>query len=243
MSNIRFELQTNSELRKSLPPHFVHISFDLSTPGAFSILREILRELQEGKVPSIRLFVKLLKFLPWMLRAAWWRFVRHRLLYPENAEIEMHLVFEQFPNSDNRIMLKDENFRKINGPSIEISWGVSSQDKINLVKILEQFKSSWHKSQIRDYAETVFLDDGEILNNLVKGGGIFHPTGSTRIKFNDFSGSVDTDLKVDGFKNLFLLSTSVLNSGGGANPTMTEMMLGLRLVDHLASLHGVLDKD
>lgn len=243
MSNIRFELQTNSELRKSLPPHFVHISFDLSKPGAFSILREILRELQEGKVPSIILFGKLLKFLPWMLRAAWWRFVRYRLLYPENAEIEMHLVFEQFPNSKNRIMLKDENFRKINGPSIEISWGVSSQDKINLVKILEQFKSSWCKSQICDYAETVFLDDNEILNNLVKGGGIFHPTGSTRIKFNDSSGSVDTDLKVNGFKNLFLVSTSVLNLGGGANPTMTEMMLGLRLVDHLASLHGIPDKN
>lgn len=243
MSNIRFELQTNSELRKSLPPHFVHISFDLSTPGGFSILREILRELQEGKVPSIRLFVELLRFIPWMLRAAWWRFVKHRLLYPENAEIEMHLVFEQFPNFDNRIRLKDENFRKINGPSIEISWGVSSQDKINLVKILEQFKSSWGKSQIRNYAETVFLDDGEILNNLVKGGGIFHPTGSTRIKFNDFSGSVDTDLKVIGFKNLFLLSTSVLNSGGSANPTMTEMMLGLRLVDYLASQLNKLDKN
>lgn len=243
MSNIRFELQTNSELRKSLPPHFVHISFDLSTPGAFSILREILRELQEGKVPSLRLFVKLLKFLPWMLRAAWWRFIRNRLLYPENAKIEMHLVFEQFPNSENRITLKDKNFRKENGPSIEISWAVSPQDKINLAKILEQFKTSLGKSEMCVYAETVFLDDDEILDNLVRGGGIFHPTGSTRIKFNDFSGSVDTNLKVIGLKNLFLLSTSVLNFGGGANPTMTEMMLGLRLVDHLASMHVVPDKD
>jgi len=243
MSNIRFELQTNSELRKSLPPHFVHISFDLSTQGAFSIVREIVREIQQGKFPSVSHFVKLLKFSPWMLRAVWWRFVKHRLLYPENAKIEMHLVFQQFPNIDNRIKLNNENFMKINGPSVEISWGISTQDKINLSKILEQFKDSCEKSDLHNYAEIDFLNYVEILNNLDKGGGIFHPTGSTRIEFNGISGSVDTDLKVKELKNLYLLSTSVLNSGGGANPTMTELMLGLRLVDHLVSQQRVLNKN
>lgn len=238
MSNIRFELQEDSELRKVLPPHFVHISFDTSTPGAFSFLREIYRELQEGKFPSVKLFRKLLKYLPWMLRAGWWRFIKNRLLYPDDSKLEMHLVFEQSPNPKNRLLLKNRHVEENNEPTIEISWGVSSEDESNLNNILMQFKSLWVNSKVNELAETIFLDGEVILNNLAEGGGIFHPTGSTRIKFKDSLGSVDANLKVEGFRNLYLLSTSVLNFGGGANPTMTEMMLGLRLVEHFASLQN-----
>lgn len=242
MSNIRFELDPVTRLRESLPPHFVHISFDLSTPGGFAILREIFREIQERRFPSIVNLFILLKYFPWMARALWWRFVKHRLLYPDNAKIEMHLVFEQCPTSENRIIQCNQNACNHTLEPIEIAWGVSHLDEKNLTKILENFKNSWHSSQISQLVDTFFLDDCEILESLATGGGIYHPTGSTRIQVDGFSGSVDVNLKVNRFSNLYLVSTSVLNWGGGANPTMTELMLGLRLVDHLNSLHGVKNK-
>jgi hypothetical protein len=177
-----------------------------------------------------------------MARALWWRFVKHRLLYPDNAKIEMHLVFEQCPTSENRIIQCNQSACNHTLEPIEIAWGVSHLDEKNLTKILENFKNSWHSSQISQLVDTFFLDDCEILESLATGGGIYHPTGSTRIQVDGFSGSVDVNLKVNRFSNLYLVSTSVLNWGGGANPTMTELMLGLRLVDHLNSLHGVKNK-
>jgi choline dehydrogenase-like flavoprotein len=85
-------------------------------------------------------------------------------------------------------------------------------------------------------AEINFLDADQILRVLDSGEGIFHPTGSTRVAVDGNIGTVDSNLRVLEFQNLYLVSTSVLISGGGANPTMTELMLGLRLVDHFKYL-------
>jgi len=69
MSNIRFELDGASSYRDSIPPHFIHISFALGASGGFQTLREILRNLQERKIPPFILYLELCKFLPWLIRA------------------------------------------------------------------------------------------------------------------------------------------------------------------------------
>lgn len=233
MSNIRFELDKHSSLRKIVPPHFIHISFDLSSPGGFDTLREILRNLQEQKIPSIILFARLVRYLPWFFRAVWWRFVTKRLLYPNDAEIEMHLVMEQFPSPENRIFLEDKIADNSITDNVVISWGISTEDHINLSNIVELVKESFQQSELANLAKLEFLSTNSILEALDFGGGIFHPTGSTRFSLDNLSGTVDSNLRVVDFDNLYLLSTSVLSFGGGSNPTMTQLMLGLRLAKHL----------
>lgn len=236
MSNIRFELESNSRIRELLPPHFIHISFGVNAPEAFEIIREILRIFQEGSIPPIRLFLKLPKFLPWLLRASWWRYVRKRLLYPDNANIEMHLVIQQEPYSENRIALYRQSGGLVENRALQISWEVTQRDMDNALRVFNHFKEEWNNSKYFDYADVLFLDEEQVLSTLSQGGGIYHPTGSTRICCDSSAGSVDSNLKVNGIDNLFLVSTSILNSGGGANPTMTQLMLALKLVDYLATL-------
>jgi len=233
MSNIRFELEPDSSARKFLPPHFIHISFNTNLPGAFGTLREIFRILQEGGFPPAGHFLKLLSYFPWILRALFWRFFRRRLLYPDNAEIEMHLVIQQEPDAGNQVLLYKKSDANDENRAIQISWEVTQRDITNTLRVFKHFKAVWHESECINYVDAIFLDDEEVLSTLSKGGGIYHPSGSTRISFNGHEGSVDSNLKVNAMDNLYLVSTSVLNSGGAANPTMTEMMLGLRLVDYL----------
>ena len=54
------------------------------------------------------------------------------------------------------------------------------------------------------------------------------------MSLNPKEGVVDSDLKVFSLSNTSVLSTSVLPTGTGANPTMTLCMLALRLVDHIS---------
>jgi hypothetical protein len=238
MSNIRFELEPDSRVRDSLPPHFIHISFNVNAPGAFEILREILRIFQEGRFPPAGLFLKLSRYLPWLLRASWWRYIRKRLLYPDNVDIEMHLVIQQEPDSENRISLYSQSDALVENQALQISWEVTQRDMTNTLRVFKNLKVAWNESECINYANASFLDEEQVLSTLSQGGGIYHPSGSTRISFNGSEGSVDSNLKVNGMDNLFLVSTSVLNSGGAANPTMTQMMLALRLVDYLAKVQS-----
>jgi len=47
---------------------------------------------------------------------------------------------------------------------------------------------------------------------------------------------VDPQLRVHGTNNLFVASCSVFPTGGSSNPTLTLMMLTLRLADQLLRL-------
>lgn len=233
MSNIRFELEPDSRERESLPPHFIHISFNVDVLGALGTLREILRSFQGGEFPPASHFLKLAKYLPWLLRASWWRFFRKRLLYPDNADIEMHLVIQQEPNVENEISLFSKSVAHAPNRSIQISWEVTQRDIYNTLRVFKHLKKVWNESECINYVDAIFLNEEQVVSTLVKGGGIYHPSGTTRISFEGIEGSVDSNLKVNRTDNLYIVSTSVLNSGGAANPTMTEIMLGLRLVDYL----------
>ena len=52
------------------------------------------------------------------------------------------------------------------------------------------------------------------------------------------TGVVDRDCRVHGMRNLFIAGSSVFPTEGFANPTLTIVALGLRLADHLKSLHA-----
>jgi choline dehydrogenase-like flavoprotein len=63
--------------------------------------------------------------------------------------------------------------------------------------------------------------------------GRHHLMGTTRMADNEEDGVVDTDLKVFGSKNIYVLGGSVFPSGGAANPTLTIVALGMRLSEHI----------
>lgn len=64
----------------------------------------------------------------------------------------------------------------------------------------------------------------------------FHPMGATRMSETPNMGVTDANLRIHGVPNLFAVGSSVFPTGGAANPTLTVVLLALRLADHLTRL-------
>ena len=71
----------------------------------------------------------------------------------------------------------------------------------------------------------------------IPGNGSYHHVGTTRMSTDPRTGVVDPSCRVHGMHNLFIAGSSVFPTEGFANPTLTIIALGLRLADHLKSLH------
>jgi choline dehydrogenase-like flavoprotein len=69
--------------------------------------------------------------------------------------------------------------------------------------------------------------------HLARPAGSHHLMGTTRMHEDPRQGVVDANCRVHGLDNLYVAGSSVLPTGGYANPTLTLVALALRLADHL----------
>lgn len=238
MRNVRFELAQNSPRRRDIPPHFAHVAFQESSAGGFDALREFFRGVQQRRLPDTATIWKLAASSPWLARAAWWRYAERRLLYPTDAELEVHLVIQQTPRPDNRISLSGTRSDIFGIPLAEIDWSVDRCDAANVAAATEIFKNSWAQSRLASMARFVDRNEADIYAELESGGGIYHPGGSTRMGCAPEKAVVDGDLRLFRMPNVSVVATSVLPTGGGANPTMLLIMLGMRCTERLAAQLG-----
>ncbi|MGF6374462.1 choline dehydrogenase-like flavoprotein [Paraburkholderia sp. RAU6.4a] len=235
MRNIRFELAPQAEARRHLPPGFCHIGFEVEKPGGFDVLREIFRSVQRRKSPPPRVMFDLIANTPWLARAMWWRLVNKRLLFPAHSRLIVHAVVEQLPSPNNRITLSDTCCDRFGLPLAEINWRLSTEDKENVIETSELFKRTWRTSKFASLGVWKSIEPQQIWANIDNAEGIFHPTGSTRMGACPADGVVDKNLNLFGVANVQLLATSVLPTGGGANPTMMLLLLGMRCVNQHAA--------
>ena len=233
MTSMRFELAPDNPQRSVLPACFAHVGFSESG-GGFGALRDIYRMLQRRKLPKFLQFVRLLGGLPWLCRAVWWRFVYNRLLYPDDSAIELHMVIEQERQGTHRIGLSD-SLDSLGLPMARIDWAVSVRDEEAMAMATAAIIETWRKSVLNRLARPVVRDAKEAATEMGNGGGIYHPTGSTRMGRTPQEGVVDIDLKVFALKNVSVVSTSALPTGGGANPTMMLLLLALRCADRMSA--------
>jgi choline dehydrogenase-like flavoprotein len=62
----------------------------------------------------------------------------------------------------------------------------------------------------------------------------YHQMGGARMGTSAQDGVVDSQLKVFGTSNLYVLGAATFPSGSFANPTLTALALAVRLSDHLS---------
>jgi choline dehydrogenase-like flavoprotein len=154
-----------------------------------------------------------------------------RLLFPQNPALETNIIMEQESLSLNKIFLSSTEKDLYGQPIASIEWSASEKDAENIFKAADCLEDFWNKSDLNEYGIFKMKSKSEIEKLIKKADGIHHPSGSTRMANTKEDGVVDKDLNVFSIDNLKILSTSVFPSGGGANPTMTLMMFGLRYVD------------
>jgi choline dehydrogenase-like flavoprotein len=235
MRNLRFELSDAPDVRAAAPASFAHIGFETDGQGGFDVVRAIFRSLQKRRPPAFSDLFGLLRTAPWLCRALWMRFFRKRLLFPDNARFPVHMVIEQTAIPDNRITLSKERVDEFGKPVAEIAWTVTEDDQTNLSKAVSAFEAMWTKISLSGRNRFVRLGEGMAEAELAKGGGIYHPTGSTRMGRTASDGVVDRNLEVFAIPNLQVVSTSVLPTGGGANPTMMLLLLAARCAEQAAA--------
>jgi choline dehydrogenase-like flavoprotein len=171
---------------------------------------------------------------PWLSRAIWWRLAEKRLLFPDDAYLDVHTVIEQEPRPENRIGLSSHRVDEFGCPLATIDWRVHSNDAINALALTKAFVSVWNSSSLARLATIELRLDDDLKSVLTQGGGIFHPGGSARMGTNASRGVVDRELRTFGVPNLSIVSTATFPTGGGANPTMMLMMAALRTADRIA---------
>lgn len=234
MRNLRFEIAPTGRLRNTLSPCFAHIGFS-ETFGGFAALRDLYRALQRRRLPKINVLVQMVADLPWLARAVWWRFVHRRLLFPAKARIELHMVIEQNSVPENSIGLSEKAMDMFGQPLAKIDWKVRPEDVANMSSAITAFEKSWATSPLASLAKIRRRPITDIANDMTAGGGIYHPGGSTKMVTSPEQGPINRDLGVFGLSNLAVCATSVLPTGGGANPTMMLMLMAMRYVRKLTS--------
>ena len=164
----------------------------------------------------------------------WWRFFKKRLLWPDPAEYDVHFVIEQLSSATNKISLGDRT--DLLGHFVaEIDWEVSESDTQELASFCRAFELFWNESGLSAYGSLIWTSDPEVdtHSKMEVADAIYHPVGTTRMAEDAENGVVDRNMKVFGLANLYLGATSVFPNGGSSNPTMTLILLLLRLAEHL----------
>jgi choline dehydrogenase-like flavoprotein len=228
MRNLRFELTGTERRRRGLPGAFAHVAFTAERGSAFDALREIYRAAQRGRLPPRADLALLAGNSGWLLRAAWSRWAERRVLPPDHARFEVHLVTEQIPLERNRITLSEHESDPYGVPLAQIHWHVSADDIVNTVRVRDAFAEFWSCTALAQLGELQMNTQGDLEEALSSGGGIYHPGGSLRMSTAPQSGVVDANLRTFAVPNLRIVSTATFPSGGATNPTMMLILFALR---------------
>lgn len=140
-------------------------------------------------------------------------------------------LIEQVPNLQSRIMLDTETdmfgMRKV-----KLDWKASEADNHTIRTLgIEVAKEMARTNVARVQLQDFILDKNIEIPDY---GHHCHQLGTTRMSADPKFGVVDKDSRVHGLENLFIAGSSVYSTGAGCNPTLTLVMLSLRLGEHLA---------
>jgi len=212
---------------RDAPRAFAHFIFDNANPG-FALAKEMLGAMQGRRRPNIS-FSDVASGLSGVARLGFNRYVHSRLYVPPNTPTYLQLDIEQQPVRQNCITLGDEKDRY--GRQVaKIHWSISDRDAQNIRETAQRIMNRWpgeHK---------VFPVLKPRLNSsgASKPHDAYHPVGTCRMGV-DSEAVVDSQLKVWGTDNLWVVSTGFLPSAGTANPTFTMLCLAEQLAKHLSA--------
>ena len=139
-------------------------------------------------------------------------------------------MIEQIPNLDSRVMLGAEK-DSLGLKRVKLDWQVTDADRrtirvlgLDVAKDMARMKAA--RIQLNDFV----LDPTIKITNF---GAHAHQMGTTRMSLDPKYGVVDSNCKIHGLSNFYVAGSSVFPTGGGTNPTITIVMLALRLGEHL----------
>ncbi|MFZ2160704.1 MAG: GMC family oxidoreductase [Sideroxyarcus sp.] len=142
-------------------------------------------------------------------------------------------MIEQAPNLKSRVFLGAEK-DMFGMRRVKLDWQVNGADYKTIRTLgLEAAKELARTGAARVQLADFILDESKEISAF---GQHAHQMGTTRMSEDPKYGVVDRNLRIHGFKNIYVGGSSVYPTGAGANPTLTLVMLAERLGHHLSKI-------
>lgn len=140
-------------------------------------------------------------------------------------------LIEQTPNLESRITLDSEK-DMFGMRRVILNWKPNSADNLTIRTLGREVAKELARAGIaRVQLADFILDESIAIRDY---GHHCHQMGTTRMSDNPKVGVVDTNQRVHGLDNFYIAGSSVFSTGGGCNPTLTIVMMSLRLGNHIA---------
>jgi choline dehydrogenase-like flavoprotein len=146
----------------------------------------------------------------------------------------LRVSIEQPTRLESKITLATTESDRYGLPRAVINWIRGHEELCGLRDFTYAIKSWLEEERIA----RLFVDprlEGRSIEFLRAADEGLHHAGTTRMSTSSGNGVVDDDLRVHGVKGLSVCGTSVFPSSGYANPTLTAMVLAVRLSNRLAN--------
>lgn len=168
-------------------------------------------------------------FSDWALAAS--SAIRGRIYSPLHYTY-LAVSAEDMRNPESKIVLSEEQTDASGTPRAKIEWQVDNKVAKSIRDYVDAIDASFIRQGLGSLRRFSFMDDSDQLTAVLKDNS--HHIGSTGMGGSPEDAVVDSDLRVFGFSNLWIVGTSVLPTGSHANPTLTAFALTFRLADRLA---------
>lgn len=149
-------------------------------------------------------------------------------------KFDLRFMSETYPNKNCYISISKE-VDSMNIHAAHLSWYLSKKDKIDFkrsVFLFKKFIESEYNVDVKIH-RWLYKFDSNWAYYLNSDGHVGHHMGTTRMSSSAKNGIVDKNLCVFDYSNLFIAGSSVFPSYGFANPTLSIVMLSIRLADYL----------
>ncbi len=163
--------------------------------------------------------------LPWVARYVFSRLFQGRS--PLIRRVRLRHFMEMEPHPDNRVTLGDE--RDAHGqPVTVVRHDSTALDRRSMVAVQEVLADEVARTGLGSLAKHLAGCRSWPITTDAS-----HHMGTTRMGIDPAASVVDTDGRVHGVENVFVVGASVLPTSGCANPTFTLVALAMRQAHHL----------
>lgn len=207
------------------PRFFAHFLFQIDNPG-FRFARDCLQGIQARTMSAVNARDALAGISD-LFALAYSRWARSRLYISPGTRVSLQMDMEQWPNWDNSVLLGSATDR-YGRPMAEVRWSIGERDLKSISEKSASLMSNWSEESAA--LPGLIAAHGESEGS--KPHDAYHPVGTCRLG-EDREAVVDSELKVRGTTNLFVLSTAIFASAGTANPTFSLFCFAEKLAKQL----------
>lgn len=141
----------------------------------------------------------------------------------------LETVFEPVPNRDSRVSLSSQR-DALDLPQVVVDWRLTERDRDHFTRQTKLVLDGLTQAGVIEDIDGTRAGEAVWPDDVM---GCWHHMGTTRMSEDPANGVVDANCRVHGINNLFIAGSSVFPTVGSDSPTITLVVLALRLADHI----------